>query len=868
MVHLHGPPPGLDRWVIRMDLQLQLNDAPKWGRMLSDILGVLPNPLQIKGRVMQKCIVFFLLVAVLPSLGLAQDCIDFEDYIHVVGQISEPTYVADMVVSGDYAYLAAWDSGLQVLDISDSENPVIVGGVETPGGAVSVAVWGTHAFVADSYIWDRSGLQVIDISNPENPQIVGSIDTPGDAKHVAVAGNYAYLADGDALQVIDISNPERPQIIRSLDVEAKYVTIAEYYAYVGGDGFHVVDITNPEIAQVVSSWPAANVSNIEISGNHAYFTRYDYGFVVMDISDPLNPQVLSESYSGFSGDLTDVAISGSHAYVTNGNGLVVFDILDPENPHYAGRFLTQGYSDVAVTIGTFVLVGASRSGVQIIETAIPEFPQVTGRCEPQHCILDLVIDGAWAYAADDFILQVIDIANPDNPEIAASLELPGSIHAVTASENYVFAAYYEQDVRSDLGVIDISIPLHPRIVGSVETEGTAADVLVVDTHAYLAGPAGGLEVIDISNPESPQVVGGIELPGQHYSVAIADSLAYIASGSSGLQVVNIADPSNPQISGSVMTWGYPSKVVISGTCAYVLDEENTLLGVDISDPTNLQVIWRNSIGLPPLDMVVSNKHVYILVWDHGYGASCEVYNISDSGYPQPASSVDLGVGQLGFPFNGMSISDSHVFLGACEDGLVVFPTACDELVPVYLSSFNLTPGSDFVTATWLVSGPGNPADFNLQASNGATAWDVSCEHDGFGSFTAIDQSTHLSGGGLITYRLSMNAGDGGWTLVDQKSVTMEIVSPVTRLFAPFPNPFNPQTGISFETNTPGLVDLGIYDLAGRRVVSLVTGWVEAGRHTTTWNGNNSAGHVVASGQYFVLLQTAEKIDVRKVMLSK
>ena len=41
---------------------------------------------------------------------------------------------------------------------------------------------------------------------------VGGYDTSGYALGVAVAGNYAYVADGDAgLQVIDVSNPANPR---------------------------------------------------------------------------------------------------------------------------------------------------------------------------------------------------------------------------------------------------------------------------------------------------------------------------------------------------------------------------------------------------------------------------------------------------------------------------------------------------------------------------------------------------------------------------------------------------------------------------------------------------------------------------------
>ena len=53
----------------------------------------------------------------------------------------------------------------------------IVGSVDTPGTAVDVAISGNYAYVADGYY----GLQLVDITDPENPQIVIGADTPGSA---------------------------------------------------------------------------------------------------------------------------------------------------------------------------------------------------------------------------------------------------------------------------------------------------------------------------------------------------------------------------------------------------------------------------------------------------------------------------------------------------------------------------------------------------------------------------------------------------------------------------------------------------------------------------------------------------------------
>jgi hypothetical protein len=85
--------------------------------------------------------------------------------------------------------VAAWSSGLHIIDISDPSNPTLKGLYDTPGDAYGVAVSGNYAYVADRY----SGLQIIDISNPSNPTFKGSYDTPEGARGVALSGNYAYV---------------------------------------------------------------------------------------------------------------------------------------------------------------------------------------------------------------------------------------------------------------------------------------------------------------------------------------------------------------------------------------------------------------------------------------------------------------------------------------------------------------------------------------------------------------------------------------------------------------------------------------------------------------------------------------------------
>lgn len=66
----------------------------------------------------------------------------------------------------------------------------------------------------------------------------------------------------------------------------------------------------------------------------------------------------------------------------------------------------------------------------------------------------------------------------------------------------------------------------------------------------------------------------------------------------------------------------------------------------------------------------------------------------------------------------------------------------------------------------------------------------------------------------------------------------------------YPNPFNGPTIIEYQLPATSEVEVIVYDLRGREVVTLVHGLQDAGRHRINWNGKSHEGVQVASGIYF------------------
>lgn len=84
----------------------------------------------------------------------------------------------------------------------------------------------------------------------------------------------------------------------------------------------------------------------------------------------------------------------------------------------------------------------------------------------------------------------------------------------------------------------------------------------------------------------------------------------------------------------------------------------------------------------------------------------------------------------------------------------------------------------------------------------------------------------------------------------------------------WPNPFNPRVALSFAMPRDGRAELVIYDLAGRRVATLLDGPVTAGAHTVHWDGRGQDGRSVAGGTYLAVARGAGTRSVGKLVLAK
>jgi hypothetical protein len=231
----------------------------------------------------------------------------------------------DVFVDGTFAYVADGDQGLQIVDVSDKNDPEAPIRVDTDGTAYGVFVSGDYAYVADG----TYGLQIIDVSDKDNLGAPIRVDTDGTAYGVFVSGGYAYVASGSAgLYIVALSDNSTSQVVTG--GTAYDVFVSGTYAYVacGTAGLYIIDLSDNSTVQVDTDGTAYDVF---VSGNYAYIADGTNGLVTVDVSDPTDPSEVEEWSTGTTAEALGVDVVGEYVYVAEGlGGAAIYRLTDKD----------------------------------------------------------------------------------------------------------------------------------------------------------------------------------------------------------------------------------------------------------------------------------------------------------------------------------------------------------------------------------------------------------------------------------------------------------------------------------------------------------------------------------------------------------
>lgn len=227
----------------------------------------------------------------------------------------------------------------------------------------------------------------------------------------------------------------------------------------------------------------------------------------------------------------------------------------------------------------------------------------------------------------------------------------------------------------------------------------------------------------------------------------------------------------------------------------------------------------------------------------------------------------------------LGVLDANKYLGGSYDGYGKGTSAPDISLPVELSSFSAVPKGVGIALQWVTESELFNLGFILERSeDDHESWEEIASyrtHDalkGQGNTSSRTEYTFtdmfVEAGHSYYYRLSDVSIQGEITTYPPIFIQLEDLPKETLLEKVYPNPFNPQTCITYHLAEETQVKITVFDMLGRSVKALYNGRQHAGSYHIYWNGTNENGMKAASGTYIIRMQTDYTIQIQKVMFMK
>lgn len=284
------------------------------------------------------------------------------------------SYARGMDYDNDYLYVARWEDGLFINNVANRAYPVEVGSFrECQDEPIDIEVRGNTG-----YLLFTDTIRIVDLSDPANITQIGWAEV-GVNDALEVVGNTMLVGNSLGVTAFDISNPASPVYLDICLTDYHYVKSVEAegdYAYITmwRYGFGIIDISDPNNLVMVGSyvdedyWPTEiNSKHIGwiILGEYALVNFYspeslEYGFLVLDISDPTNPLPVKEHILPH--QLLSVDLIGSMLYFGHyaSGSMFVWDVSDPLHPVEKATWFPDGFVNFAPYvishIGGYLLV--------------------------------------------------------------------------------------------------------------------------------------------------------------------------------------------------------------------------------------------------------------------------------------------------------------------------------------------------------------------------------------------------------------------------------------------------------------------------------------------------------------------------------
>ena len=228
--------------------------------------------------------------------------------------------------------------------------------------------------------------------------------------------------------------------------------------------------------------------------------------------------------------------------------------------------------------------------------------------------------------------------------------------------------------------------------------------------------------------------------------------------------------------------------------------------------------------------------------------------------------VVVATGLLGNEDTPFGLAAAGTTFGASEGnvGLNVYHGSTDApAVDILADGGVLVPNLSYGEFSGYVEVPASDYTIGIAPTGGESIADFVAPLSGLGGGSAVVFASGFLSGDDPAFGVFAALEDGTVLGLESGSLSVIEFAEDFKLNPTYPNPFNPNTTISFEVNQYSDIAVNIYDINGKVVENLFSGFKSAGNYSIDWKANN-----LPSGVYFVNVNTESFTATQKITLLK
>ena len=730
----------------------------------------------------------------------------------------------DLKTHGYYCYVTnETGGGMDIISLEDPFNPYKV------GEYTATFTTAHNLFISDGFAYifgsnaDEGGCRILSLDNPINPVEVGSWED--DYFHDGFVKNDTLYGCGiynGTLYIIDVSIKSNPINLvehnySNYGCHAVWVTDDSKYVVTGdeeaGGYVYIFDIQDFDNINLVSTWypdevdaEDKSVHNVLIKGDLLYISYYVYGTRILDISDPYNPTEVGyyDWYPGQSG-----LYSGNWGtYPLTENGLIY----------------STDYSGNGFFIMSYPFMG---------EINFEELNDTENNIDPLS--FNVTINESPDFSVDYSSFKLywgIDGMITDSASLtSAGNSYVGSL--TPSGENgimHYYMAFNTQNGERVTKPYGAPFSSYKFNIGIDNISPEVEFITQVEDQFY---PSGSFDVISIASDNIG--INSVELFWQ--------------AGDNQIQSI-VCEESHDQDLGAVYVGSISYNGIAPGTAI-----RYWAVATDASSQSNQSQSDENHF-------YISDQYA---LGNFENESSMDAWDLRDWGRQYVNHIIKWAINDSP---NGLYTPNAY--------------NACYLIEPINLTHF---------TKAYIKFKSGEllrPGDYGyVQVKRGdspnwtnimtVSSWNNQEMFERYINLNSYLNEEELYFRLLMTSDLSDESQ--GWYVDDINLVLNQDMPPNVNtdsninnipnkltLNPSYPNPFNPNTKISFDLPKSSKVKLQIVDINGRGIANLLSNSLDSGTYNVNWNGTSDSGVNMSSGIYFIILNVDGSILTQKLSL--